>query len=114
MSFFEDIRKQPQHIREIMFGLCVITTVSLIGMVWFNSFKKDTYALLNPEDVKQERLLAQENQSSLFGNLSKTFKDIGATISSFWGSNNFNSGPEQGVEKPSTDRVYLLPLSEEK
>lgn len=114
MSFFEDIKKQPQHIREIMFGLCVITTVSLVGMVWFGSFKKDTYALLNPEDTKQERLLAQENQTSLFGNLSKTFKDIGATISNFWGSNSSDSGVEQGIEKTNTDRVYLLPLSEEK
>lgn len=114
MSFLEDIKKQPQHIREIMFGLCVITTVSLVGMIWFNSFKRDTYALLNPEDVKQERLLAQENQTSLFGNLSKTFKDISATISSFWGSDSFNSETEQGVEKSDTDKVYLLPLSEEK
>ena len=97
-----------------MFGLCVVTTVSLAGMVWFNSFKKDTYALLNPEDVQQERFLAQENQTSLFGNLSETFKDIGATISGFWGSNSFNSGTEQVIEKPSENKVYFLPLSEDK
>lgn len=97
-----------------MFGLCVITTVSLVGMVWFDSFKKDTYALLNPEDIKQERLLAQENQMSLFGNLSEAFKDIGATISGFWGSDSSNIDIEQGIEKINTDKVYLLPLSEEK
>lgn len=114
MSFLDDIRKQPQHIREIMFGLCVVTTVSLVGMVWFNSFQKDMYALLNPEEVQQEKFLAQENQRSLFGNLSKTFGDIGAIVSGFWGSGGSDNRAKEGVEKTETDKIYLLPLSESK
>ena len=114
MSFFEDIRKQPQHIREIMFGLCVTTTVSLVGMVWFNSFQKDMYALLNPEEVQQEKFLAQENQKSLFGNLNKTLGDIKSTMTGFWGADGSGSKAGGGVEKKGINKVYLLPLSEKK
>ena len=114
MSFFEDVRKQPQHIREIMFGLCVVTTVSLVGMIWFNSFQEDMYALLNPEEAQQEKFLAQENQKSLFGNLSKTLGDIKSTVSGFWGSEGPGGKAGSGVEKIETNKVYLLPLSEEK
>ena len=114
MSFLDDIRKQPQHVREIMFSLCVIITVSLVGMVWFSSFQKDMYALLNPGEVQQERFLAQENQRSLFGNLGKTFGDIGSLLSGFWGSGSSGDKAGGGVEKTEINKVYLLPLSKEK
>jgi len=33
MSFLKDIKNQPQATKEIMFGLSVVITVSLAGMV---------------------------------------------------------------------------------
>lgn len=114
MSILKNIQEQPQHIREIMFGLCVVTTVSLVGAVWFHSFQKDTYALLNPEEANTQKFLAQENQKSLFDNLSGTFSDLGAALSGILGSGGPADQKDIGVEKTSADKVYLLPLSEEK
>ena len=110
----KDIQNQPQHIREIMFGLSVVTTVSLVGMIWFSSFQNDMYALLNPEEANTEKFLAQENQKSLFGNLAGTFSDLGAALSGILGSDEPPAQKDSGVEKASADKVYLLPLSEEK
>ena len=47
-----------------MFSLCVVTTVSLVGMVWYNSFEKNLYVLLNPGDITDQRNLA-ENKNCL-------------------------------------------------
>lgn len=110
----KDIQSQPQYVREIMFGLSVITTVSLVGMIWFHSFQKDMYALLNPEEMNTQKFIAQENQKSLFGNLSGTFSDLGAALSGILGSDKPAAQKQIGVEKASTDKVYLLPLSERK
>lgn len=114
MSVLEDIRKQPQHIREIMFGLSVIITVSLVGAVWFRDFRSDMYALLNPGEVQQEKFLAQKESDSLFGVLGKTLGDMRSALTDFWGSSGSDDGEKTEVEKRTSDRVYLLPLSEEK
>ncbi len=114
MKILKNIHEQPQHIREIMFGLCVVTTVSLVGAVWFKDFRSDMYALLNPEEVRQERFLARENSESLFGVLGKTFGDISSVLTDFWDSPGSGDGVKTGVENKSVDRVYLLPLSEKK
>ena len=124
MSILKNIHEQPQHVREIMFGLCVITTVSLVGAVWFKDLQNDMYALLNPEEVQQERFLAQENSDSLFGVLGKTFGDISSIWTGFWGSDVSIEGmktevdpallKKSGVENKTVNKVYLLPLSEER
>src|SRR3989338_1605595 len=84
MSFLDDIRKQPQHIRELMFGLSVFITVLLIGMVWFRSFQKNLYVLMNPEE-DVEKMLAVENAPvpSLFGYVGKSFSGIKGLVSDF-------------------------------
>ncbi|MEX2090521.1 MAG: hypothetical protein WD989_00075 [Candidatus Paceibacterota bacterium] len=114
MSILEKIHEQPQHIREIMFGLSVITTVSLVGAIWFKDFRGDMYALLNPEEVEQERFLAQSNSESLFATLGKTFGDMSSILTNFWGSADPSSKAEVGIENKTENKVYLLPLSEEK
>lgn len=114
MSILKNIQEQPQHIREIMFGLCVVTSVSLVGAVWFNDFQNDMYALLNPEEIQQEKFLAQENSESLFGVLGKTFGDMSSVFSGFWDSFGSGDGAIIEIENKTSDRVYLLPLSEEK
>ena len=114
MSILKNLQEQPQHIREIMFGLCVVITVSLVGAVWFNDFQNDMYALLNPEEVQQEKFLAQKNSESLFGVLGKTFGDISSVMTGFWGSSGSGDGAKTEVENKTSDRVYLLPLSEER
>jgi hypothetical protein len=97
-----------------MFGLSVVITVSLVGAVWFRDFQTDLYALLNPEEVQQERFLAQKEGDSLFGVLGKTLGDMGSALNAFWGSDNTGTEAKPGVEIKKQDKVYLLPLSEEK
>lgn len=117
MSFLDEIRRQPRHHREIMFGLCVITTISLVGMVWFNSFEKNLYVLLNPEENADNRFLAENEEIktplSLFGSIGQTGKDLKATFYNIF--NLDGDGQENDfVENENINdsgRVYMLPLS---
>src|SRR3989338_2247046 len=118
MSFLDDIRKQPQHIREIMFGFSVVSTLSFVGMVWYQSFEKDMYALLNPEEAIAEKFLAQQKDKelSILGNIGQAGRDLKAIL--FNALDVSNEGGENGVlevvNDSETNRAHLLPLSEEK
>jgi len=117
MSFLDEIRKQPQHHREIMFGLCVVTTISLVGMVWYNSFEKNLYVLLNPGETTDQRNFAEnKNVPSLFGDIGKTGQDLKATFLSIFNLSS-NDGKEIIIENTKVNdsgRVYTLPLSEKR
>ncbi len=117
MSFLDEIRKQPKHHREIMFGLCVVTTISLVGMVWYNSFEKNLYVLLNPGDTAGQRYLAEnKNVPSLLGDIGKTAQDLKAAFYNIFNlTGNDKKDNNIGNTKPAdSGRVYLLPLSEKK
>ena len=117
MSFLHEIRKQPQHHREIMFGLCVITSVSMVGMVWFNSFQKTLYVLLNPEDTTDQRYLANNSTApSLLGDIGKTGQDLKASFLNIF---SLTGGDKKDTITEITTpvepaRVYTLPLSDNK
>lgn len=117
MSFLEEIRRQPQHHREIMFGLCVVTTISLVGMVWYNSFEKNLYVLLNPDENTDQRYLAEnKNVPSLLGDIGKTGQDLKATFYNIFNLNS-NDGKEIIIENKKVNdsgKVYTLPTSEKK
>ena len=117
MSFLDELRKQPQHHREIMFGLSVVTTISLVGMVWYNSFEKNLYVLLNPGENADQRFLA-ENKTvpSLLGNMAQTGKDLRATFYDIFNLTD-NGKKDIIIDNTKTDdsgRVYMLPTSEER
>lgn len=124
MSFLDEIRRQPRHHREIMFGLCVVTTISLVGMVWFNSFEKNLYVLLNPGENADQRFLAENEESktdlSLFGNIGQTGQELKATFYDIFyaigGNLTGNNGKDVIIENTNNDsgRVYMLPVSEKK
>ena len=120
MSLLDEIRKQPQSTREIMFALCVVTTISLIGLVWFHSFRGNLYALLEPEDGQVSDKFFAENGKppSIFANLSGAFSNLRANVSDmfqiFEGSVDING--DQNAEgpnispTPTADRPYILPV----
>ena len=116
MSFLNEIRKQPQHHREIMFGFCVVTTISLVGMVWYNSFEKNLYVLLNPgETTDQKNFAENKNVPSLLGDIGKTGQDLKAAFLNIF--NLTNNDKKESVESGKnidSGRVYLLPFSEKK
>jgi len=117
MSLLNDIRKQSEETREIMFYLSILITVLLIGMIWFRSFQKNLYVLMNPEgDV--EKALAVQNTSvpSLFGFIGSSANEIKGLVSDFLGKEEETNDNIQNINKGSgeTDKVYTLPLSEYK
>ena len=116
MSFLDDIRNQPQETREIMFGLAVFITVLLVGMVWFRSFQKNLYSLMNSEE-EVEKALAIENapMPSLFGYMWQAAGDVKGLVSGLFGGeekNNRTSDPEK--VKVESGKIYMLPLSDYK
>lgn len=117
MRFLDDVRKQSRGTREIMFGLSVFITVLLVGMIWFRSFQKNLYVLMNPEG-NVEKMLAVENASvpSLFGFIWQTAGDIKGLASELLGGEEKAGGniSDPGKIKVESGKVYTLPLSEYK
>ena len=117
MSFLDEIRIQPRHHREIMFGLCVVTTISLVGMVWYNSFQQNLYALLNPgENIDQRYLAENKKVPSLFGNIGQVGKDLKAAFYNIFNltGNDQKDNIIDNTKPNDSGRVYTLPLSGKK
>lgn len=114
MKLLDDIRKQPEETRNILFGLSVFITVLLVGAIWFHSFQKNLYVLLNSEEDVQ-KILAKEDNSvpSLFALVGQSVGDLKGLISDFLNSdgnlNNINSSKDS--DKTESGKVYVLPLS---
>lgn len=116
MSFLDEIRKQSRETREIMFGLSVFIAVMLVGMVWFRSFQKDIYVLMNP-DQDVERMFAVDNAPapSLFGFVWQTAGDIKGLVSGLINGNKEADNIDfEKAKKEESGKVYTLPLSEYK
>lgn len=98
-----------------MFGLSVFITVLLIGMVWFQSFQRNIYVLLNPEDGL-EKALAVENAPvpSLFSFVWQTVGDVKGLVSGLLSDNGQETSDKQNKIKVESEKVYTLPLSERK
>lgn len=96
-----------------MFALCVVTTVSLVSLIWFRSFQKNLFVLLNPDEEIQEKFFAQieeeNDNASLFGLIGRGFSDGFANISSFFKKE--KTSGEIKVNNPKSDEIYPLPLS---
>ncbi|MBI2674325.1 MAG: hypothetical protein HYX22_01105 [Candidatus Yanofskybacteria bacterium] len=111
-----------------MFGLSVFVTVLLIGMIWFRSFQKNLYALMNPPE-EVDKMLAVENAPtpSLFGFIWQSVGEVKGLVSGLFTNRPPTPVPEQStVRDTATDnqqqekielesgKVYTLPLSEYK
>lgn len=100
-----------------MFGLCVVTTISLVGMVWYNSFQKNLYVLLNPGETTDQRNLAEnKDMPSLLGDIGQTGQDLKAAFLNIFNLTG-NDKEDTIIDNTKSDesaRVYTLPLSETK
>lgn len=115
MKFFDDIKNQPQQTREIMFGLSVFITVLLVGLIWFHSFQRNLFVLLNPEDGL-EKALAVENAPvpSLFGFIWQTAGDVKGLVSGLLNGDANVANEHANDANEESNKVYTLPLSEQK
>src|SRR3989338_6485797 len=116
MRFLEEIKNQPQQTREIMFGLSVFITVLLVGMIWFRSFQKNLYVLMNPEDGLEKALAVESVPApSLFCFIWQTAGEVKGLVSGLFDSDaNVANEHANDTNKEGIGRVYTLPLSDYK
>jgi len=114
MSIIQEIRQQPEWMRGIMFVLAIFVTISTAGMVWFNSFERDIFTLINPEDeLPQKQYYVKVEDQSRFSLVALIGKGVGSLKAGMYALFDFDD--VDGLsEKNKTDHgeVYLLPLSE--
>lgn len=99
-----------------MFGLAVFVTVLMIGMIWFRSFQRNIYVLMNPEEGI-EKSLAVENipTPSLFGYIRQTTGNLKGLVSGLFGGQQPAIDSQQKEKtKAESGKVYTLPLSDYK
>lgn len=114
-SVIHEIRNQPKHVRELATLLCTIAVVAVVGLVWFRSFQKDMYAMLNPEQAGaegggQDQLFAQQSKS-LFGSIFQILSDGKTQISSLFNKNQTDVTNGQASGDGSSDKAtHPLPI----
>ena len=116
MSFLDEIQKQSRSTREAMFALSIIITVSLVGFVWFRSFERNLFVLLNPEQEKQEIFFAKQKEGteSIFATIGQAGTNLKAVISDLWGFLDNDDREALNRIPGFNSRVYELPLEGDK
>jgi hypothetical protein len=119
MSFLEEIRKQSHGVRQAIFFLSLIITVSILGTVWFNSFQKQLYVNLNSEEEYDQKVYAQQDTGRKFPPLVWAGKGFNVLRAGIYDILDLNLADAFiGEEKKSIDdqdkRVYLFPISSDK
>ncbi len=93
-SLLEEIRNQPQHIREVFMWLCVVITFSMVSFFWFQSTAKEFVAIVNPEQARADRALVQKNSSdqpSVLATISQSASTLKASVLEILGLNKDNT-----------------------
>jgi hypothetical protein len=109
MSLLKEIHSQSRSVRMALWLLSTFTVVSFIGFFWFNSVERSMFMALNRTDDEQaafnERQEARSPKPLAF--IGKSFGSLSASIGGMLGLD-----PGEGFDRePTSDKVYLLPLS---
>jgi cytosine/uracil/thiamine/allantoin permease len=115
-GLLNEIRQQPEHIRHVFMWVCVVIIFSVVGFVWFRNTERRFVALLNPEQAREERMLAEKIKTqtpSPFATISGAWNELKANISELF------AGAQPGFEinnkiLPTEEPIspQKLPLSE--
>ncbi len=95
-----------------MFAFSVVTALSVVGTIWFQSFQTNLYALLNPEQEAQKQDLAQAPGPLVM--VGDMLSNLRAAVSSFLsgsGQEGFDSNSRTGHNER---RVYLFPIARDR
>ncbi|OGN08029.1 MAG: hypothetical protein A2750_00980 [Candidatus Yanofskybacteria bacterium RIFCSPHIGHO2_01_FULL_45_42] len=112
MKWLDEIHKQPKGARELLFALCVVATLSLIGMAWFRSFDKQLFALLNPDvKIEDQKHYAVNEAPSIFASIGQLFGDLKAQISGIFQEDYL---PQASPENYEDIQAKPLPLPRDK
>lgn len=110
----KEIRKQPEHIREIFMWLCVTIVFSFVLLSGFRQTEKRLIALVNPESQENTSQLANKKETSPLAVLGSYFSELKANIADVF---NFNFSQSAQVKKVSSEKEIppaLLPLAGDK
>ena len=98
----KEIRKQPEHIREIFMWLCVTIVFSFVLLTGFRQTEERLVALVNPELQEDTNQLADKKEASPLAVLGGYIGDLRASIADIF---NFNfSQSAQEVKKVSEEK----------
>ena len=116
MSFLNEIRKQPQYVREIMFVLCVVITISLVGLVWFRSFEENIFVMLNPEPEKQAKFFAERDKQTpvVFASVTAALGNLRASMYNALGFFKDYNSNQAKVDDELKGETHKLPISGDK
>ena len=137
MKLLQEIRQQPEHIRHIMMWLCVVTTFSLVALVWFRTTQQRLVAMLHPaekleapagdrfadrdlrkmEEERTRQLAEARKAPSPLASIFNSFNFLRASIGELLGtSQELNQPKENKGENIKLNRNSgkALPLSEDK
>ena len=126
-NVINELRGQPLWVRELIFALFLVITVSSAGLMVFNSSETKLYALIHPEEVEYQRAYAEQREKttdesgSLFANIGQFFSsafdtvgNLGASIGSLF-QKGFDFGSESDTKEESLEgTTYQLPLSKDR
>ncbi|MEK7600865.1 MAG: hypothetical protein AAB463_02830 [Patescibacteria group bacterium] len=110
MPFIQDIQSQPQHVRELIFFLAVVLTITLVGALWFQGFRNDMYALLNPPTPSDAPAIAQvspEPTAPGTSGLANIFASLRANLAAVFGFSTASAPEEVESDAP----VYTFPTT---
>src|SRR3989338_7416144 len=129
MKLLQEIRQQPEHIRHIMMWLCVVTTFSLVALVWFRTTQQRLVAMLHPaekleapagdrfadrdlrkmEEERTRQLAEARKAPSPLASIFNSFNFLRASIGELLGtSQELNQPKENKVEKKNRATVLRL------
>lgn len=98
----KEIRRQPEHIREIFMWLCVVIVFSFVILAGFRQTNEKLVALINPEITEEaEMYIAQKKPQSPLESLAGYLGDLRASITDVFSFNFSNSVQE--IEKDKID-----------
>ncbi len=110
MKLIDDIRKQSERTRRMLFVFAVAIVVLVAGTVWVRQFRRDLFVLLNPDPADQQAYADAERASrpNPFAFVEKGIDTLRASIGGLFGG----SSPEVSVTPTPTvaGEAHLLPL----
>ncbi len=116
MKILDEIKQQPEHIRQMFMWVLVVITFSVVGFVWFRSTEKKLVALLNPGKAQESAALAEKSEAGIlspFATIFDAWGELRANISELLlgGPTSFDVGNEeiQPAQEPLSPQK--LPLS---
>lgn len=113
MSLIHEIHNQKPAVRYTLFGLAILTALSLVGFFGITALQRDMFMALHSDPQERADFLAQQDagRPKPLAALAHVANSLTASIGSLFGIDR-NAGFDRGGQPGDTQgAVHLLPLS---